>query len=270
MPEFHKNQVRWEAPEPSKVTLAKPDYSYLTGALNNLANAADAIAETERIRTDDALKADLEEQINLANRDIDDARSVDADFDSLGEKALSRIHATLGSYDESAQRRFLDANPHYLDNTQLAVSEKILKRKRDIFENDVENNLPLWTSQAVLKGTPAARQDVIHKIQERLGNISYETTVNNLIFKANQMMDNASIANLIGKGTDESLAQARAFLSNPETNVTIDAYRRANWVDMVNDAQARLDKLKATADDPESQAIVDIFTELKRTGKKTE
>ena len=268
MPEFHKNQVRWEAPEAQKVTLAKPDYSYLQGALDNLARAGDAIADTERQMLDDRLKADLDEQLNLANQDIEDARSVTADFDSLGEKALSRIQGTLGQYDEATQRRFLNANPHYLDNTQLAIQEKILKRKRDIFETDVENNLPLWTSQAMIAGTKEARQDVIHKIQESLGNISYETTVDNLIFKANQMMDNANIANLISAGTEESLKAAEAFLRSPETSVTIDAYKRSGWFGQISDAYARLEKEKAKSakEDPTASLLLDSYIQLKRTG----
>lgn len=268
MPEFHKNQVRWEAPEAQKVNLAKPDYSYLQGALDNLARAGDAIADTERQMLDDRLKSDLDEQLNLANQDIEDARSVTADFDSLGEKALSRIHGTLGQYDEATQRRFLNANPHYLDNTQLAIQEKILKRKRDIFETDVENNLPLWTSQAMIAGTKEARQDVIHKIQESLGNISYETTVDNMIFKANQMMDNANIANLIAAGTEESLKAAEAFLKSPETSVTIDAYKRSGWFGQISDAYARLEREKAknVKEDPTASLLLDAYVQLKRTG----
>lgn len=268
MPEFHKNQVRWDAPEAQKVTLAKPDYSYLQGALDNLSRAGDAIADTERQMLDDRLKSDLDEQLTLANQDIEDARSVTADFDSLGEKALSRIQGTLGQYDEATQRRFLNANPHYLDNTQLAIQEKILKRKRDIFETDVENNLPLWTSQAMIAGTKEARQDVIHKIQESLGNISYETTVDNLIFKANQMMDNTNIANLISAGTEESLKAAEAFLRSPETSVTIDAYKRSGWFGQISDAYARLEreKAKSAKEDPTASMLLDSYIQLKRTG----
>lgn len=266
MPEFHKNQVRWEAPEPSKVTLAKPDYSYLTKALDNLAQGADAIADAERVRIDEAMKQDLNEQLNLANQDIENARSVTADFDSLGVKALSRIQATISSYDPAAQRRFLDANPHYVDNTQLAISEKILKRKRDIFENDVENNLPLWTSQAAMIGTEQARQDVIHKIQESLGNISYETTVSNMIFKANQMFDRYNIARLISIGTPEALAEADRLLHHPEKTVTIDPYQRVQFQRDIKSAYKELETARKSLKDPTAQAIVEAYAKLRSYG----
>lgn len=266
MPEFHKNQVRWDAPEPQKVTLAKPDYSYLQGALDNLARAGDAIADTERQMLDDRLKSDLDEQLNLANQDIEDARSATADFDSLGEKALSRIHGALGQYDEATQRRFLNANPHYLDNTQLAIQEKILKRKRDIFETDVENNLPLWTSQAAMIGTSQARQDVIHKIQESLGNISYETTVDNMIFKANQMFDRYNIARLISSGTPESLAEASRLLKTPELTVTIDPYQRVQFEKDINSTLKELTKQSEAAKKPQGAALVEAYRKLRVFG----
>ena len=269
MPEVHKNQIKWDAPEPSKVTLDKPDYSYLTKALNSLANDSQNIADTQAKMLDDKLAADLNEQLNLANQDIENARSVTADFDSLGEKALSRIQAALGQYDTATQKRFLRANPHYIDNTQLAISEKILKRKRDIFETSVENNLPLWTSQAIVAGTKEARNDVIHTIQESLGNISYESTVDNMIFKANQMMDNATIGNLIAKGTEESLKEAERYLRDPKTTSTIDAYKRTGWFGQISDAYARLEKEKEKnkPEDKTADLILDAYIELKRTGK---
>ena len=269
MPEFHKNQVKWEAPEPGTVNLKSPDYSYLANALNSLAQDSQYIADAERQILDDKLKADLDEQLNLANQDIEDARSATADFDSLGEKALSRIQGTLGQYDTATQRRFLRANPHYLDNTQLAISEKILKRKRDVFETAVENNLPLWTSQAIVAGTKEARNDVIHKIQESLGNISYESTVDNMIFKANQLMDNATIGNLIAKGTEESLKEAERLLRSPETTATIDAYKRTGWFGQISDAYSRLEKEKEKnkQEDKTASLILDTYIEYKRTGK---
>ena len=269
MPQLHANQIQWSAPEAQKVSLAKPDYSYLAGALDNLANAGNAIADSERKRLDDALVNDMNEQLNLANQDIENARSADADFDSLGEKALSRFQATLGMYDEATRRRFLEANPHYLDNTQLAISEKILTRKRDIFEADVENSIPLWTSQAMKIGTPQARQDVIHKIQDRLGNISYETTVENFIFKANQIMDNATIATLINKGTAESLKEAETFIKNPETNVTIDGYKRVAWAQQIREGYKQLEKLKNASEDPASSNLLEIYSSASRLGYTT-
>lgn len=270
MPELHKNQVAWEAPEPQKVSLAKPDYSYLQNALDSLSRDSQYIADAERKRLDDAMAADLTEQLNLANQDIDNERSATADFDSLGEKALSRLQGAFGQYDEATRRRFMENNPHYFDNVQLAISDKILKHQRQVIEAGVENDLPLWTSQAIMIGTPQARQDVITKIQERLGNISTEATVDNMIFKANTYMDKATVSNLLVTGTDDSLRQAEAFLKTPEVSETLDPIERSNYLSMIKNKREELFKekeaKKKAGEDPESQMILNMYSEMRMQG----
>jgi hypothetical protein len=269
MAEFHKNQIKWDAPERDRITLAKPDLSYLSNALNNLAQDSQYIADAERKRLDDRLAEDMKRQELETNDYIEDARSVTADFDKLGTDALGRFQATLSSYDEATQRRFLEANPHYLDNMQLAISDKILKRKRDIFENDVENNLPLWTSQAAMIGTEKARQDVIHRIQESLGNISYETTVTNMIFKANQMFDKYNVAELLRRGAlgdTNALSQAEAFLKNPRRSVTIDPYQRVMYQSSIDGIRKDLAKEKKSKDNPQAEAIIEAYRKLRYYG----
>lgn len=270
MPELHKNQVAWAAPEPQKVSLAKPDYSYLANAMDSLSRDSQYIADAERKRLDDAMAADLTEQLNLANQDIEDARSDTADFDSLSEKALSRLQGAFNQYDGATRRRFMESNPHYFDNVQLAITEKIQKHQRQVIETGVENDLPLWTSQAVMEGTPQARQNVITKIQERLGNISTEATVDNMIFKANTYMDKATVSNLLVMGTEDSLRQAEAFLKTPEVSETLDPLERSNYLSMIKNKREQLLKEKEAkqkaGEDPESQMILNIYSEYRMQG----
>lgn len=267
MPEFHKNQIAWDAPASGGVKLAKPDYGYLQDAMNSLADKANRVANAEMIRLDDSIKADLDAELESINADLDNMRSATGDFDGMENAAISRLHGVLANYDEATRRRFLNKNPHYLDNVRLATKEKILDRKRDIYETEVENNLPLWTSQAAMIGTPEARQEVIHKIQQSLGNISYESTVSNMIYKANQMFDNYNVQRLIGRGDKESLLAAKEFLRSPETSVTIDPYTRARLDASIDKELTELAKPKKKEDNPYAIAIEQAVADLALEGR---
>lgn len=269
MPEFHKNQVAWSAPEAQTVSLAKPDYAYLADALNSLAKDSQNIADTEAKMLDDKLLADLNEQVNLANQDIEDARSATGDFDYLGERSMSRLQSAFSKYDEATRKRFLRSNPHYMDNFQLAVSEKINNKKRAVIENGVKNELPQWASTAAMIGTEQARKDMILKIQDRLGNISDETTLNNMIFAANQMFDKYNVSALLFQGTEESLNKLESLLKNNKELTTLTPEERIDAMKDVRSAREDLEKRKKlTTKDPQAKAIVEAYAKLWQNGFK--
>ena len=47
MPELHKNQIQWQAPEPQKVAFDKPNYEPLADAFNSLGRAAKSFLNTK-------------------------------------------------------------------------------------------------------------------------------------------------------------------------------------------------------------------------------
>ena len=132
MPEFHKNQVRWEAPEAQKVTLAKPDYTPLANAFMNLSDAADKISKTTAAYLDNQLDKTLNELSANTDDIIKNADSLDANYDFIADEAMAKWDQTLNSFDEATRNRYLRDNPEARDIFELGVRAKTLKKSRAV------------------------------------------------------------------------------------------------------------------------------------------
>ena len=91
MPELHKNQIQWAAPEPQKVSLDRPDYTPLAESMNYLSRVSDTISHRQAAIDDENLKNDLKLAEERANQLIEDSASATADYDELSEMALTEI-----------------------------------------------------------------------------------------------------------------------------------------------------------------------------------
>ena len=145
MPELHANQIRWEAPEPQKVSFDKPDYSPLADAFARLGNVADEIGQRQRKMLDNNLEADLKLAEDEANKIIDEAQSATADYGGLSEMALSKLQETFYKYDEATRTRFTREHKTYFDEVQLAISDKILTKTA----KQISESILLMTRTAV-------------------------------------------------------------------------------------------------------------------------
>ena len=266
MPELHRNQIEWNAPEPQKVSLAKPDYSPLADSMAYLSNVADDISRRQAKIQDDELIANLKLAETEMNQMIENASSADADYGSLSERALSKAQEVFNRYDEATRNRFNRDNSTYFDSLQLAVSEKILQKEAKQTMAMVDTNIPLWASQAVAKGTEQARKDGVNKIQTSLKGLASPEEIMKAVYRYNNMIDKTNLNNLITAGTEASLAKARSYINNPKKRPTLDPYEVSIFNARLNNAEKDLAKAKATAVDPVSLEIVNAYGKLSRAG----
>lgn len=258
MPELHANQIRWEAPEPQKVAFDKPDYMPLADAFNRLSNVADEIGERQRNILDDELKADISLAEKEANQLIDDAASATADYDDLSEKALSKVQEAFYRYDDATRTRFTRENKTYFDELQLAVSDKILKKKTSQLENDVEVNIPQWTTEALNRGKAGLQWMLNEKIAKTLEGLSSPETISKLQFQAKHLYDTASVNNGLN-GSEAAVKQTMADLRNPKKYDTLNAYERSVSYASAKNKLESLEKAKKEGDDPNLKLLTEMY-----------
>lgn len=258
MPELHKNQIQWEAPEPRKVSLDAPDYSPLADSLGYLSRVADDISQREAKIKDDNLKADLDLAEARANQMIEDAASATADYNELSEKALSEVQAAFYKYDENTRVRFNTANKDYMDSLQLAISDKIQKKRASQLENDVELNLPRWTTEALNRGKSGLQWMLDEKIAGTLTGLSSPEKIAELQFKARHYYDDAVVNN--GLNGDEATVKATMNrLRNSKDLTSLNAYERSVAYARGKSIVESYEKAKKSGDDPQLKLIEEMY-----------
>lgn len=258
MPELHKNQIKWEAPEPYKANFDKPDYSPLADALTRLGGVSEDIARRKAQIDDDSLKADLKFAEAEANKLIEDASSATADYDNLSEMALSKVQAAFDKYDEATRIRFTRENGTYMDELQLAVSDKILKKKASQLENDVELNIPQWTTEALNHGEAGLKWMLNEKIAKTLEGLSSPETISKLQFRAKHFYDTASVNNGLN-GNEASVRKTMSDLRNPKKYDTLNAYERSVSYTSAKNKLESLEKAKKEGDDPNMKLVSEMY-----------
>lgn len=269
MAELHKNQVAWSAARPAGVKLEKKK-DYYSDILDNLGDMTNRLAEGVAAYQDNKLKEALEVAELEARSMLDNAQSATADYDKVMVMAQNKMSEQLSQFDKATVNRFMQNNPQYFEKVNIALSQKALQKKGEQLINATEQSLPLWTSKAILSGDPKERQAVIEKIQNQVGPYSIKAA-DELIFKANSMMDNANVANLLLKNDFEGV---RNLLKNAEITHTIDASERATWISRLEAREKEYYKLqeetKKALKDPRQLAIVDAYNALKQNGMFSE
>lgn len=270
MPELHKNQIRWEAPEPHKFSFDKPDYSPLADALGRLGEAANDLAVRKAKMDDEDLKADLKLAEDEANQIIDNAASADADYDQLSEMVLSKVQGAFYKYDDATRTRFTRDHKTYFDELQLAVADKILKKKSKEIQAKVDVDIPLWASEAMVAPTAkereAKRNEGVAKIQTALQGLVSPDIITQKVYRFDNMIDKANLNNLIAAGTDESYTEAKKFLNNPKKAASIDPYEWSVFNARIIAGEKELAKAKAKAEDPVSTALINTYAVYSANG----
>ena len=258
MPQLHANQIQWAAPEPRKVNLEKPDYSPLADALGYLSRVADDISQRKAKMDDDKLKADLNFAEQKANQMIEDSASATADYAELSEKALSEIQAAFNNYDEPTRVRFMRENKDYMDSLQLAISDKIQKKRASQLENDVDINIPMWTTEALNRGKAGLQWMLDEKIAKTLTGISSPEVIAQKQFQARHYYDTASANNGIN-GSEDVVKETVRKLKNPKEFTSLNAYERSVLYARGKSVLESYEKAKKAGDDPKLKLIEEMY-----------
>ena len=258
MPELHKNQIQWEAPEAQKVTLAKPDYTPLAESMSYLSRVADDISQRQAKIDDDKLVADLAYAEDRANKMIDDADSATADYEQLSEKALSEIQSAFYNYDEPARVRFTRTHKDYMDSVQLAIADKIQKKRASQLENDVDINIPMWTTEALNRGEKGLQWMLDEKIAKTLAGISSPEVIAKKQFTARHYYDEAVVNNGLN-GNEKTIKETMTRLKNNKDLTSLNAYERSVMYARGKSTLESLEKAKKSGDDPNLKLIEEMY-----------
>ena len=276
MPEFHKNQVRWEAPEAQKVTLAKPDYTPLANAFMNLSDAADKISKTTAAYLDNQLDKTLNELSANTDDIIKNADSLDANYDFIADEAMAKWDQTLNSFDEATRNRYLRDNPEARDIFELGVRAKTLKKSQDQIYNRSKLDIAQWSSEIV--NAPADLQGhILEEKRTQIQNLGLPIEqTDNLLFSLQSEVDDYSIANAIAT---RDFAKADKLLKDglPTKGASARAqYRLQLKAEMERASREKaeeerlLSEAKKDGKDADSVAILRAHHELIAQGKFTE
>ena len=246
MPELHKNQVSWDAPEPAKVTLTKPDYTPLVKSLGTLSNAADELADYTQGVLDVEAKEKTAQSVNDALTKLSRHEPSDNNYGPAMKEFNTSIQSTLDSFGDSTKARFLRDNPTFFDEARLRADEIIFEKQQKFTNEKVDEMIPLLASNVTEGITPyedaRAQLDnmvaqlpnyVANRKQRDFDTMVQETNLNNLIYA--------------GRYSD-----AIAFLENPKDSDMITPSVRSEKKAQIQklmdqEAEARM-KLKQQAE----------------------
>lgn len=258
MPELHKNQIEWNAPEPRKVSIDAVNISPVAESLNYLARVADTISQRDASIKDDNLKADLDLAEKRANKIVEEEASATADYSDLSERALSEIQAAFYKYDRATRVRFNRDNKNYMDSVQLAISDKIQKRRASQLENDVALNIPRWSTEALSRGKSGLQWMLDEKIAGTLTGLSSPEKIAELQFKARHYYDEATVNNGLN-GDEDAVKATMNRLRNSKDLTSLNAYERSTSYARGKSIIDSYEKAKKSGDDPQLKLVEEMY-----------
>ena len=210
MPELHKNQIEWSAPEPQKVSLVKPDYTSLAQASNALSRAFDEFSQYQA-HIDDV---DAKEKLNLASAnglsELDKEQVSDANYDRAFNKFKTNLITQFDSFDEATRNRFMRDNPTYFEEQELKAKEIIFDKQQKFAITKIKNLIPLLSSN-VTEGAESY-EDVRKKLDNMVAKVD-NVTAEELINDFDRRVQVGNLQNLVARG---QYSDAITILENPK------------------------------------------------------
>lgn len=274
MAELHSNQVSWSAPEPAQVSLERRA-DYVSPAFERLLDTVNeqvlpTIAQYQDEAAADAIRAETE----AIKSDIEKEQSVSADYEGIVDRAVQRIGNRLNALDPATRERFMRANPEVFNNARVYFGNIAYEKMGRELTTFVENKLPLWTSEAIMSGDPNKRQEVYRRIEQQLKPFGQDV-VDNMVFKANEIMDSANASNLLMANDFDGLEK---FLANPKESVGINAAERSVWYSRMAAKKAQIAEEERTSaasaakaeQDSRIEGVKTLYDKLDREGRYNE
>ena len=268
MPELHKNQIQWAAPEPQTVSLDKPDYTPLANALNRLADTSDRISKSEQQYLNNKLIKDLEDVNTRTKEAFENEDSLNGNYTQVAENAIKEWQDTFNSMDDATKNRFLRDNPHAAEEFEISVKlQANEKRTKQIYNR---SKLDIAQMSSSIVNAPIEMQDELLKQKRReIQDLNLPIAMtDDLLFSLQSEVDDYQIANFIANGYYDA---AKDALKNGLP--TKGAAERANlWQQLQNKIKADsyekaqqekiLEEAKEQGKDADSKAILRLHQNL--------
>lgn len=277
MPELHRNQIEWNAPEPQKVSLAKPDYSPVADALGYLSRVSDDVAKTQAAYDDNQLVKSLQDVDKEAEDAFAKEDSLNGNYTRVADEAINKWHKTFDDADEATKNRFLRNNPYAAEEFEISTRAKAEKLRTTQVYNRTKLDISQWSWDVVNAGRGAKTEEERAAIQEQVLKEKRQAVQNlrlpiemtdDLLFDLQSNIDDYGIATainnrefekadkLIREGLPTKGAADKARLMQQLTN----EIERAE-LEKIKEQQA-LEEAKKEGKDKDSQEILQIHAAL--------
>lgn len=223
MAELHENQIAFQAGDTAKANIAAPK-DYMTDALHGLADVADAAAEHMVAVEDNLLDQSIRSQLKATEQAIDDAKSLDADYSELRERAIGEFNSILNGASDAAKARYLKRYPTVMRDTIMLIDAKIATKVGNQIYTRLSNEVPRLSSEIIT--SPVEQQEALYNdamILLNNPNLTLEQ-VESLTSKFRSQVDNGRVQIALAS---RDWNTARLLLDNPETTASISAPERA-------------------------------------------
>lgn len=246
MPELHKNQIEWSAPEPRTVSLDKPDYSPLADALNRFSRAADEFSKY-KAHIDDV---NAMEQMNQASAEglarLEKWNPDDNNYEPARKEFADALQNKFNTFDEATKIRFMRDNPEYFEEQNLKAKEVTFEKEQRFAIQTIDDMIPLLTSN-VMTGKKSY-VDQKKEMESMVANVD-NVTAQALLYKFDKDIQLANIENHIQNG---EYSRVRDLLNDPNLVDTDAQGRRTGITTNKISASDRIKLLKATQDSYEA------------------
>jgi hypothetical protein len=220
MPEFHKNQVSWSAPEAQKVSLAKPDITPLADAFNTLGRASQEVAEYSQSILDTNARATMSHSVDDFMNELDKENPSDNNYDDALKRFNDGLQYKLGEYDVATRKRFMRDNPEFFAAADLRAKELVFKKQQTFAIQKAKDTVPMLASEVTEGKKPyeQARQE----LDNMVANMD-RATQEQMIFSFDRDVQTTNIKNLVYAGR---YSDAIKLLENPKESDTFSAEER--------------------------------------------
>jgi hypothetical protein len=146
MPELHKNQIQWEAPEPRKVSLDSPDYTPVAEGLNRLGRAADEFSQYKAYIDDVEATEKLKQATASGLAELAKKEPTDNDYTEALSEFNTGLKKQFDSFDVNTKNRFMRENPSFFEEQDLKAQEIVFDKQQKFAITKAKNVIPLLAS----------------------------------------------------------------------------------------------------------------------------
>ena len=229
---LHSNQIQFSATRPTHVQFAHEE-NRTAAAVQALTDVVVRGMEAKAQTDDEIFASQMNTAMNSGLKAIDDAKELNANYDAIGQEAISNYTKMLESAPEDVRTRFLRRNPTAIEDYTLRVDASVALKIKTQLYNKLTNEIPRLASEVVL--APKDKQEALYKTNlSLLQNPNLDVTqVDNLTHELNKLVDRGKIASAIAQ---KDWSKALALLDNDDVSLTVSPAERMNYKHNIEDA----------------------------------
>ena len=246
MPELHKNQIQWEAPEPRKVSLDAVDLTPVADGLKRLGRAADEFSRYKAYIDDINAREQMKQTSEEGLARLEKWNPDDNNYEPARKEFEQALQNKFNTFDEATKNRFMRENPEFFEEQKLKAKELTFQKEQKFTIETIGDTIPLLTSNVITgKKSYADQRKEMENMVAKVDNV----TAQDLLYKFDKDIQLANIENHIQNGEYSRVVD---LLNDPNLVDTDAQGRRTGITTNKISATERIKLLKATEDSYEA------------------